>query len=588
MRYIKHLFVRSFYQCAAPARLALLCAGFAALGGCTNETDSAGGSSTADSHIPLALEITASGFTGQPDASPDTRASEQDNYDTWFEETDAIGLFAVRGIGTPAAAIVDGINNSKLTYAPAADASHKPTWQPADAATTLYYYADVTYIAYYPYKDGIAIDPTQSAATILASFSGKTELQPAADQSTPEAYAASDLMTADGTATDTADPSRKLLSLTFTHSYSLLVLKAIDLSPKDFVAPDGAFVYPPKVTAPSSDVDATDAVLNGIKMRKMGDGKFYAIVKPASGDIPIKGSYTTNSALIVYDGSLVAPGLEAGKKHEWTVTATLPYDSNPVERALKPGDFVFHNGSDIEIYPGDGAVDTNGRIPNYTNAIGIVATCNPQRMSATDRSKGWTHAYVMGLENISGSLQWSNVSVDESVIANTSPLIEGAENNMDGYTETEAMLTERASKGDLGNYPAFNTVNTYRNNNAVPAALTGKRSPWFMPSVGQWFDVMVNLCGRSPKTFRNNTNYNWRDETYGTEMWETINKLLSKINKPLTYIAWNSAHYLCSSEQDAGKSWIAGFEEYNIHVVVNGANKNLAEWQRTVRCFFAF
>ena len=42
MRYIKHLFVRSFYQCAAPARLALLCAGFAALGGCTNETDSVG------------------------------------------------------------------------------------------------------------------------------------------------------------------------------------------------------------------------------------------------------------------------------------------------------------------------------------------------------------------------------------------------------------------------------------------------------------------------------------------------------------------------------------------------------------------
>ena len=78
-------------------------------------------------------------------------------------------------------------------------------------------------------------------------------------------------------------------------------------------------------------------------------------------------------------------------------------------------------------------------------------------------------------------------------------MIEGAENNMDGYTETEAMLTERASKGDLGNYPAFNTVNTYRNNNAVPAALTGKRSPWFMPSVGQWFDVMVNLAGRQKR-----------------------------------------------------------------------------------------
>ena len=51
----------------------------------------------------------------------------------------------------------------------------------------------------------------------------------------------------------------------------------------------------------------------------------------------------------------------------------------------------------------------------------------------------------MGLENISGSLQWSNVSVDESVIANTSPLFDGAEINMDGFTESEAMITERAS-----------------------------------------------------------------------------------------------------------------------------------------------
>lgn len=120
MRYIKHLFVRSFYQCAAPP--ALPCSAPVSQHWAVVPTKPTvpGGSSTADSHIPLALEITASGFTGQPDASPDTRASEQDNYDTWFEETDAIGLFAVRGIGTPAAAIVDGINNSKLTYAPAA------------------------------------------------------------------------------------------------------------------------------------------------------------------------------------------------------------------------------------------------------------------------------------------------------------------------------------------------------------------------------------------------------------------------------------------------------------------------------------
>lgn len=590
MRYPKHLFIRFFCRCTASAAcLALFCVGFAALGGCTDETDGVGGPSPAGGRIPLSLEITADGFTAQPDASPHTRALERDNYDTWFEPGEAIGLFAVRGIGTPDAAIVDGISNTKLIFYRPVTPEDNATWRLEDAATTLYYYNDVTYIAYYPYKESITIDPTQSKDAILASFAEKPELQPAADQSTGEAYGASDLMTASGTAVDTSNPDRKLLTLVFTHSYSLLVLKAVDLSPKNLVAPDGAFVYPSKVTVPLPDTAAGDVMLNGIKMRKMGDGKFYAIVKPASGDIAIKGSYTTNSLLICYDGLLAAPGLEAGKRQEWTVTATLPYNSKPVQRALQPGDFVFQNGSDIEIYPGDGAVDTDGRIPNYAKAIGIVVTCDPLRMTDSEcNAQGWTHAYVMGLENIGGSLKWSNASFDESAIPNTSPLVEGAENNMNGYAETEAMLKERASKGDLSNYPAFNEVNTYRSNNAVPAELSGKRSPWFMPSVGQWFDVMVNLCGRSPKTFRNNTNYNWRDETYGTEMWEIINKQLRKINKPLTYIAFNSAHYLCSSEQDAGKSWIAGFEEYNIHVVVNGANKNLTEWQRTVRCFFAF
>ena len=136
MRYIKHLFVRSFYQCAAPARLALLCAVSQHWAVVPTKPTVPADHPRQTVTFPFALEITASGFTGQPDASPDTRASEQDNYDTWFEETDAIGLFAVRGASVRDAAIVDGINNSSRDIRPAADASHKPTWQPADAATT--------------------------------------------------------------------------------------------------------------------------------------------------------------------------------------------------------------------------------------------------------------------------------------------------------------------------------------------------------------------------------------------------------------------------------------------------------------------
>lgn len=547
MRYIKHLFVRSFYRCAAPARLALLCAGFAALGGCTDETDSAGGSSTADSHIPLALEITASGFTGQPDASPDTRASEQDNYDTWFEETDAIGLFAVRGIGTPAAAIVDGINNSKLTYAPAADASHKPTWQPADAATTSYYYADVTYIAYYPYKDGIVIDPTQSAVTILASFSGKTELQPAADQSTPEAYAASDLMTADGTATDTADPSRKLLSLTFTHSYSLLVLKA-NLTKAMYVAPAGsAFDYHPQATATSADPGAADVMIRDVKAYKIADGVFRAITKPVSDDY-MRGSYSTHGMMVEYNASLAGlASLKANQRFECTVNVPLSGTADATERALQPGDYVFQHNGKIEIYPGDGPVDASGKIPDYTNAVGIVTTCIPARM--TDEGctgNGWTHAYVMGTETHGNNLRWCWQNRMLADLEDVTTITQ-AKDYMNGCKDTKYILSTK-----YNDYEIFDELVTYRNNNPLPQGVN--RSPWFIPSTGQWYDLIANIGGKSPDDFNNNTTAGWNSNQDGTAILGGINARLNKIDKSLP----DGVRFPCSTEPGLG-AWMVRF-----------------------------
>lgn len=491
MRYIKHLFVRSFYQCAAPARLALLCAGFAALGGCTNETDSVGGSSTADGHIPLALEIMASGFTGQPDASPDTRASEQDNYDTWFEETDAIGLFAVRGIGTPVAAIVDGINNSKLTYAPADDASHKPTWQPADAATTLYYYADVTYIAYYPYKDGIAIDPTQSASTILASFSGKTELQPAADQSTPEAYAASDLMTASGTATDTADPSRKLLSLTFTHSYSLLVVKTNIMAPK-YDAPDGSFKYHSRLRVAVADAIAANAVLNDVKAWKKTDGEFRSIVKP-TGNNALSGSYERGGIIVEYSGTAgtATQNRQAGKYYELTVNATMPNTPATATRALKAGDFYYADGT---VWPGGVAPEVEDA-PMKESCIGVVfwvgdpgtgdAQGQGDALLASEHS-GCTHGLVVSLTNVNTSTEhWSETAeaVNDWTNGSSGPGIDiRATDKYQGYSNTKALTAY--NNNIRTSTPAslilpIESILAYRQ--ATPAPVTS--SDWYLPSV---------------------------------------------------------------------------------------------------------
>lgn len=345
MRYTKHLFIRSFCRCAAPACLALLCTVSAALGGCTDET--ADSPSQADGLIPLSLEIKADGFTAQPDASPNTRYTEDKDYATGFGTTDIIGLFAVKGIGTADAAIVDGIDNTKMTFTQAPEADQKPTWHPADASVTLYYYADVTYIAYYPYKENITIDPTQGKDAILASFAEKPELQPAADQSTLDGYAASDLMTASAKATDTSDPNRKLLSLSFTHSYSLLVLKTNRKSAK-YISPDGTFNYHPDVTGLIADADATDMTVWGIKAFKKAAGVFHAIVKDVKSTL--SGSYATGGMLVELNQSPTGLAyLQKGKRYECTVNTPMPGTVGATKRPLKVGDFYFKDGT---IWPG--------------------------------------------------------------------------------------------------------------------------------------------------------------------------------------------------------------------------------------------
>ena len=284
MKYPKHSFFILFYFCITLAILLPVASG------CTDESEEAmeTGSPTSNMPVPLIVRSTVKNFTnenhlsGQDAASsgqPATRVPIEDGNVTKFSEGDAAGIFAVRNIGTSTGVIVDNINNTKLLYGTSSEGS---TWTP-EAAVTLYYYEDVTYVAYYPYKENITIDPTKSVNEITASFATKTELQPATDQSTGELYTASDLMTASGQATDSSDPTKKTLSLAFTHSYSLLVLKA-NVAKAKYKAPDGSFKYHPKVTALNADATATDVLIMGVKAYKIANGVFRALIKPAPGD----------------------------------------------------------------------------------------------------------------------------------------------------------------------------------------------------------------------------------------------------------------------------------------------------------------
>ena len=60
----------------------------------------------------------------------------------------------------------------------------------------------------------------------------------------------------------------------------------------------------------------------------------------------------------------------------------------------------------IEIHPGDGMLEENGKIYDYQNAIGMVITCDSKKMTDVKcNENGWNHAYVMGFENL-GTGRW--------------------------------------------------------------------------------------------------------------------------------------------------------------------------------------
>ncbi|MEO4901509.1 fimbrillin family protein [Bacteroides thetaiotaomicron] len=565
----------------------VLLATLSVVGGCSTESIDPSAGTDDGTPMPLTICATASSFDEALTVPADrlsssvTRTPTQDGNTATFNTGDAIGIFIVKD-----GAIIDGVNNMKFTYQ-AATADVEARWTPP-AGSQIYYYAGATYIAYFPYTNSVTIDPSQSTADIIVSLSNNALLQPAADQSTAASYAASDLMTASGTPVTGSTDAETILTLNFTHSYCQLTV--VPRIAKGCIAPVGrGFTYRAGSKAPVPDVNVRDVVINGVPAyRVTADESYRVIVKPTSASSQMQGSYTSEEAAMVFTSDVYADGFAAGNSYRVNSDSPFAVEGQDGTRPLAPGDFVFHGTNGIEVYPGNG-VPEGDKIPDYAQAIGIVVTCDKSRM--TDKAcsdNSWNHAYVMGLEDCGSELNWGpSWSSDEDVLPNMTRA-NGAENDMNGYAETEAMLAERASKGDLGNYDTFKAINDYRTSNPVPSDLSDKRSPWFIPSVGQWFDVMANLCGRSPKTFRVDDSENWIDSDYGTEMWNKINNQLNKVNKPLTLILFNSGvFFMCSSEGEGGLCWNAIWMGNRVSLMLSSKSSG-QNYKPVVRPFFAF
>lgn len=238
----------------------------------------------------LTFIITDSGYAANLPKSPASRTSEN-GYTTEFTPGDACGLYIVRS-----GSIV--CDNAKLT---ATDTDGTLTWQADNGTSLTGGLPGESYFLYYPYTQDMSGKTSPEATTAEAFFANLTAgWQVTQDQSTAANYTASDLMTADGTATK--EDGKLRLSFSMTHRMALAVVE-MPASVTVLVHSDtGNHVS--ELIVDSKPVEFT----SDEKALSMNDKTTCRYIMKPSDTVPLSGSYADGRRKF----SLTLSGIAAG------------------------------------------------------------------------------------------------------------------------------------------------------------------------------------------------------------------------------------------------------------------------------------
>lgn len=142
--------------------------------------------------------------------------------------------------------------------------------------------------------------------------------------------------------------------------------------------------------------------------------------------------------------------------------------------------------------------------------IGIVFQTFPERIAQSDKDAGYTHGYVMAVKIAHGnekettfwSQDWNFSCLKGVKLAST------WYNNINGYTETQT-VKENYPDNIATMMPAFDLVL-----NHFPLEAPASTSDWFLPSTGQIWDMIANLCGSEVATIMKGWQTLSKDATY--------------------------------------------------------------------------
>jgi hypothetical protein len=173
-----------------------------------------------------------------------------------------------------------------------------------------------------------------------------------------------------------------------------------------------------------------------------------------------------------------------------------------------------------------------------------IAVIFSKTTSATDKTNGWTHGYAMALKNASTSAAWAGTEAIDNptgtYINTTAAMIA----DKDGYTHTTYI--------NSSTYPAaYAAATKYKSIVAAPSNTSG----WYLPSIGQWYDICVNLGKMSATDYVDQTtSFYWSGSlTCASNINAYLTPLTSGMYETFPwgstsdYLYWSSSEYNSAS-----------------------------------------
>jgi len=509
-----------------------------------SEEDDLFGSGKKISESAYELVVTDRGLV-LADATP--QSLEQENFSLGFENDDALGVIAVNGTK---------VEHIRFMYKQLLD-----KWSGDLSAKE----AGTKFFAYYPYDEKFDLSKVNVDAVDANDFFSQyiADFVPQTDQSKPENFKKSNLMVSAGV----LDVTKQVILFDMTHQMALAMV-TVDPTQGVTMSLESDPEYKWEISGIS-----TESLVPFYKVSEQVYGLY--MVPDMANTIEIGGGFS---------GKVIVTGISGGTYQKYDIL---------LEHKLQSGDFYMKDGSILSKN-----VTLNEK--QKSECIGIVFQTDIDRIGQAEKddleAKGVKpHGLVVALKNEKEShnastkrFNWGKIPLD-----NNKEILAESQTKKDCYDDISGLANCNSiwnkQEINLNDYPALRMAKTYSSQVAVDLQ---KTTGWFLPSIGQWWDIFrelgecVFLDNERSKTDKGN--FSWKP------LPDAKKDLAQKMNMQLKKIGGDYVHIFSDRGYDAFWSSSEFSYDYVRNVLFSETEMHIKADSKTVlkdcrvRCVLAF